>query len=1775
MAKKNNALHTFKFELLFEKIASLHLAATTAVDISNRERFLVRCHGIDSIKTDFENSYLNVLVNLKEDSEAIDSLKEKYKLFDDYYTEIKLTLQKLQPEIKHENNVKNTSNHSFDNIRLPKIDLATFSGDYCEFPSFINMFDNIVHQNPSLSPVQKKHYLLSCLKGEPLNLVKHLANIPENYEVARKLICDRYNNKRMIADTHLNAMLSLPTVSAKNVSNLRSFVNCLQENSRGLSSLQFPVEQWSFLLLHIFTRKLDDELRTKFELTYQTDIPKFNDLVTFLDNLCKTIETSGFVHQNACKDSNSKHQTSGSSNKSKVSFTSSVTSSNNNKNYSNGNPTCTLCAGSHLLFKCVKFISMDVKSRNEFVKSKNLCFNCLRSHRVYDCNSRSRCQMCQRKHNSLLHLSGESHVNSNSYPQRNSQQSSNNIVIRAESESNPSTSSSYNSERSSTQPELATAHCARADTIAPYPSHSHSRERAIANSETTSRHTFLATALIEVNVRVGDRYQTVRALLDPGSMANFITTSCAQRLGLRYSKTDVLISGIGGNNKMAPKGQLHLNLRPSAVNDPPLRVELFVLPKITSQIPVTTIDASVMQHFKDIKLADPQCYERGTIDILLGSGACAKIFQGKKLTFGENLPTAFETIFGWVLMGDLNYNNLPSAELQAFSCVTSINETLQRFWDLEEIPENKPMNPDDVRCENHFKQTHSRTPEGRFVVRLPFKESKVDIGETRDLALRRLLSLERRLKRDDILELKYRDFMNDYLILGHMQPIEPSIAQHFPKYYIPHHGVFKKDSLKLRCVFDASMKSTSGKSLNDVLLVGPKLQQDIVDIILHFRLHEIVFTADIRQMYRQILVHRDDRPYQLILWHNEKGELQEFQLNTVTYGVTSAPYLAIRCLHQLALQGQQTHPRASQILLEDIFVDDICSGADSLEEARDVKNEVVDLLSHGCFELRKWTSNCPQLLMDIPEEHCEINFTEDSHASIKILGFQYNAKTDTFNFTVSLDSDICTKRIILSRISSIYDPNGWLSPCVIFVKILMQRLWKLGLEWDDVPPVEIINDWKEFCDNLHHLRSVSIDRQILSKSVLFFDLHGFSDASEAAYAAVVYMRCVHDDGRVTIHLLIAKTRVAPNKQKLTIPKLELCASHLLARLLSRVTTGLKTRTKLHRKTYAWSDSSIVLCWLRTDPHLLSVFESNRVSQIQNTLPVESWRYVPTDMNPADPASRGISPLELARHRLWWGPAWLSSDEETWPAPCEQIDQEKLPGLKKKKKIAAAATSTLPAITTYDEDVINSHSSFTRLTRVVAWCRRFMHNCLSKKNNESKHTGPLSNSELQSSILRLVKIVQHNSFSSDIQKLKNNKLCSTGLRRLKPFIDDDGMLRVGGRLTHSALDYTSKHPLVLPSSHHLTTLIVDYYHIKYLHVGPSTLMSLLRENYWILSARRVIRSRIFRCLRCFRLKCQPAQTIMGDLPSSRVNKSCRPFVSVGVDFAGHFNMKSSKLRNAKILKVYLCIFVCFTTKAVHLEVVSDLTTEAFLAALKRFVARRGLPKEIWSDSGTNFKGAHNLLNQFKEVLTGCPILSNYLSDHFIEWKFSPPLSPHFNGLAESAVKSSKSHLKRVIGDRNLTFEEYVTIFTQIESILNSRPLCPISDDPTELNALTPGHFIIGTPLVSIPEPPIDEKMTLKSRWHLTQFMVNNIWKRWSQEYLHTLQQRGKWQFSKDNISVGDLVIIKEDNLPPLQWCLGRVTKVFPGPDSVVRVVELKTNTGVYKRSTAKLCPLPFD
>lgn len=427
--------------------------------------------------------------------------------------------------------------------------------------------------------------------------------------------------------------------------------------------------------------------------------------------------------------------------------------------------------------------------------------------------------------------------------------------------------------------------------------------------------------------------------------------------------------------------------------------------------------------------------------------------------------------------------------------------------------------------------------------------------------------------------------------------------------------------------------------------------------------------------------------------------------------------------------------------------------------------------------------------------------------------------------------------------------------------------------------------------------------------------------------------------------------------------------------------------------------------------------------------------------------------------------------------------------------------------------------------------------------------------------------EYNLFKTGKNVKTNNRIASLDL-----FIDNEDVLRVGGRLKNSPdFNYNKKHPILLSSQHHFTLLLFRHIHNKSMHCGPQSLLYQLREDWWPLSGRNIARKVTHQCVVCTRVKGKTLSPLMGNLPEDRITASF-PFYRSGVDYAGPVFILNRKGRGARLIKSYICLFICFNTRAVHLELVSDLSSDAYLLALKRFISRRGKPSKIYSDNGRNFVG---LNNDFAQFLSKCKRdIIEYATSQAIEFSFIPPYSPHFGGLWEAGVKSCKYHLRRVVGNAHLTFEEYTTLLSQIEAVLNSRPLAPMSSDPRDYLPLSPGHFLIGRPLTApvCEDDMLDVPAHRLTRYKRVEQLRQQFWLRWAKEYISELQTRTKWKVNTTDLKPDTLVIIKDINLPPLKWQLGRILKTIPGKDGISRVADIQTSSGIMRRAYAKICPL---
>lgn len=1639
-----------------------------------------------------------------------------------------------------------------------------FDGKYDKWPEFMDSFLSNVHENNTLTNCMKLRILQSLLKDDALKVIRReFSNLMSaDYEsVWKKLTC-RYNHKRTIIYSYFSALVFQSQVEKETSDAIKAVYDTTYDSLASLKSLGLKCDEWGDLLLFLIYSKLP--IRTKEawnEKQPDSDsLPKFESFLEFLERRFRTlesIETARTETNNTLSNKKQSFKKVSTLQSSSKPFKPDMSNSDSEKHQAFVKHICKCCSkGPHSIRKCYRFKKMKANERLSLIRTLGYCTNCLSySHDIHKCSSEGRCEHCKEKHNSLLCLKGVNVTNGGSNMANNA--------------NNPSITNDQAFQDQSVIPSTSDGRF----TLNTYTSVMSSEE---------NQSVIFPTALVKV-MNVEGNVVVLRAMIDSCSDASYITQTAVRKLKLPIEKVNIQVSGLGNNVTSESQGMTSFNIQSILNNSFNKRVNAYVLSVISPSRPLINfrIDNSIP---KSMTLADPNFNKAAKIDLLLGGEVDCAIF--KKGSFKSHNLIYRETELGWIVSGcvphHLNCYTSVIAKAENLELIyKSLDQSLRKFWEIEEIPVSRALTGEEMLCEKIYDETTIRLQSGQYSVSLPFKRKVLGFSHMRKVALSRFGLLEKRFMKNSDLREEYAKCLEEYIELGHMSEVDPS---KFPcSYYIPHHCVFKETSstTKLRVVFDASAKDSEYQSLNENIMNGPRLQPELLDHLLRFRFFKIAFTADVAKMYRQILINPTDRKFQLILWRsNPEDELKTFCLNTVTFGTTSAPYLAVKTLFRLAEDERNRFPKGSFCLRSGFYIDDCIYGADNIAEALDIQNQTRLILSSAGFHLRKWSSNSAELLDSVPEIDRETKdlLSFDSKSSVKTLGVQWCPSEDSFHYNICLsNSAVITKRNILSDVAKIFDPLGWISPCVIKAKILIQTLWHEKCDWDQPLPSQYEDTWREIREGLQSIsNNIKISRWLHTITESSIEIHGFSDASQKAYSAAIYLKTGNH-----VNLLFAKTRVAPLKQ-VSLPRLELMGAVMLANAMNHCKNVFQFRSA---EFYYWCDSQIVLAWIRDEPQKRAVFVGNRVSEIQSLTNSKDWYYVESKENPADLGTRGISAFELPSLTLWWeGPDFVRSFKKNDFFQTEGdviLPKEENSKSKTKKSISILQTfiskkSSLHEISSnifkFKFEPLNKFSTLSKLVRIIAYCLRF------HKGNRSGHSH-ISPLEYENALLILLRIVQMEVFCDEFRDIQSDGISKTSkIFSLNPFINDhDGLLRVSGRLENaSQLNYDQKHPIILPYSHLISRLIVHHAHLTTLHGTEQQTFMLVSQRYHIIRCRSLIRLITNRCVKCFRYRCATQQQLMGQLPKLRATPN-RPFLNCGVDFAGPFEIKRFRGRCQTHYKSYFALFVCFSTKAVHIEVVIDLSTPAFIAAYRRFISRRGLAQNIYSDCGSNFKGAEkritrSMVEQEKEWNE---IMSKELAEFKTTWHFNPPGTPHFGGLWEAGVKSVKHHLKRIVGNSRLTYDEFETVLLQVEACLNSRPLC-LSNDSKESVVITPAHFLIQDSLLSLPDNNLlTTNIPLSSRWELLQKLVQDFWKIWNHEYLNTVRQRHKWRLSHQNLKLNDVVIIQEKNLPPNSWLLARIIDIHPGADGLVRVVSLKTEKSTFKRPITKICPLPFQ
>ena len=1718
-------------------------------------------------------------------------------------------------------------------IKLPQVELTEFNGedDQSEFPAFIDMFSALIDNNKELTDVEKFHYLRKATTRRAGKLMNAYPLCDLNYKIALQRLKDEYGDRRKLISSHFNALLDYKN-TCHNWRDLQEFYDFIETKIRCLEVLEAPVDNKNDMIITLIYRQVPEIVQRKISKLENEDKTITNVMKIIKKEVTANQNNDSMLgrdtsHQSVYDDENhNAYYKYGEHNEPKISSASSLpVLANNNRSRS-----CPYCNKNHSAFNCTEI--SDVNTKREIVRKTNRCFNCLiPGHQSKDCRSKFNCQVCKERHHTSLCL--KTMASSPRASNNNSQHT--NPIIASQQGNNNNTQGSASTDR--THYTTGGYHTASnswrcrgpviLETAIAEMKTSHGKLSVRLFFDKGSQYSYILKAvadkadlptvgkeILSVNTFARKKSEEIasdlkRVELVKGSFKINLLCNSVETVCVPLQSTSI-------------QEHHHYELQNLQMADPALfsadklQVDILVgndyyQEFMSGEVRHTSFGPVVIKSYLGWVLSGPVYNVREAVHKSTHFNFCVvnHVSQRhfKSLQLDEYVLTSCkqEMLEDYHLDSTVNISHLQPVNLQnkftedkdlneeknRFSSHTLLCETfkscydvetekeLDWFWETEHVgilPEE--LEPTVLDKFEESVRYDEKTK--RYIVKWPWKEDLVhNLPENRRMCEKRLDNLLQRLNKpnNETLCRQYQEVISNQLKDGIIEEVPDTETNSYRKHYSPHHPVIKEDksTTSVRVVYDGSAKPyKEALSLNKCMYAGPSLIKDLVSILMKFRMYPIGIIADIRKAFLQMSLAEEDRDVTRFLWRDNgspSNPLKIYRFLRVPFGMTASPFLLQATLIHHITKYINKYPNTANKLLESFYVDDLTTGCDSVKEAEKFIFEATLILKEAGMTLTKWRSCNEEVQNYIRSSIENITYHEDE---VKILGMNWTLSKDTFSCNIQkLIQDIHsikpTKRNVLKCIARIFDPMGYIAPYIITAKILMQQISVMKLDWDDLLSAELLAIWEEWIKELKTVHNVKIQRHLFQNSLhrqTEMELIGFADASTHAYAASIYLKYKLNN-EVHVKLLISKSRVSP-LNKTTIPRLELIAALLLARLMSTVKKFLHN-WYFHKTTYH-TDSMNVLYWIKGQHKDWSRYVKRRLIEISSLSESKDWYHCPGESNPADLSTRGISAQHLLTSSMYFnGPSELKGKEKFEAIQQLTPPPECFNELKKETK--TMTTTTTPCI----KNIINidKYSSFKRLIHITALVIKFV--------NLLKNEGKTLLQCMTVADTLWIRQEQEKYFSKEVQFITNKeneskkvKKNAAGnlVRQWSLFLDETGILRCRGRFQYADLSYQTKYPILLPKKSHLTTLIIADRHLSLNHAGTKQTLIQIRSEFWIPSGRRLIKDFITRCIPCRRFKAKPYQPPpTGSLPELRLSQ-LPPFTNTGTDFAGPVFCR--EMNGKEIFKSYINIFTCASTRAIHLELIPNLTTNCFMNALDRFTSRRGVPHVLVSDNARTFKRAAKELSCF---ITNSSYQA-YLADSRIRWFFYLEKSPWWGGFIERMVGSVKSILRTVLYRALLTFEEMTTILVKIESIINSRPITyTYIDDVVE--PLTPSHLLIGKRSTLLPPRTFENTTYIHGgRNEYMEKLTSQFESRWKTEYLMELQdhhitmkkQKGEEMIPK----VGDVVIMKEDMKPRNQWNMARVTNVFPGRgDKKIRSIEVqKTNGNLARRPPQLLIPL---
>ena len=1395
---------------------------------------------------------------------------------------------------------------------------------------------------------------------------------------------------------------------------------------------------------------------------------------------------------------------------------------------------CLHCKGEHRLAHCKKFEALDHDKKLEYLKENKVCFKCLRKgHFSKDCLRKEKCTKCQGEHPSVMHKK-------------------------------------MNNAPKAEEPKVAEQAKEKEGT----------KDKVVevsANAVDTSERESSTLAIIPVKVSLKGSHKVIETLafLDPGSTATFCSESLMTKLNctgkrVKYKMETLL-------DKREVTSYVLKNIQVSNLdNDEPIYLSKVYTKDInvSKELMPTKEDITKWPHLKGLLIPNVQVNSK--VELLIGNNN-PEIYRPLDTRTGKEYePYAIKSKIGWVVWGLVTEQedrmSINKASVEEIDEIDSlVRESINMDFPEKLVDDKREYSVQDRLFIKKTQESIQLNDEGKYEMDLPFQGENVRIPNNINYVKKRLIGLKDKLDKDVVFKEDYVKFMAQLINKGYVEQV---LDQDVNKndgcvWYIPHHGIRHPRKNKMRVVFDCSSKYL-GISLNDLLLPGPNMTNNLQHVLLRFRQEPIAFMGDIESMFYQVKVPQKHRDFLRFFWWpngSTNVEPKVYRMTVHLFGAVSSPACANFALRQVVTDNKESYDEeVVKSVINNFYVDDVLKSVATPQKAIALIKGIKDLCNQGGFHLKDWVSNNDEVIASIPEQDCA-NVSEQNldifNAEVnRALGIVWSVSKDTFEFKVNIKEAENTRRGILRIVSSLYDPLGLVAVFTLPVKCILRRLCQLKLKWDDEIPEKERKEFKKWLDSIKTLENIKVPRCVkqLSSHDVKFQLHAFADASEVGYGVAIYVRSEYPDNSIHCSLLIGKSRVSPLK-KITIPKLELTAATLAARMTHTVSKELDYQIE---GKYFWTDSTAVLQSIANETTCYNTFVANRLNVIHEATSVKEWNYVESKLNPSDFASRGLyANCDESKLTRWFqGPMFLSRPMKDWPDSHRFVSNSIHEEKEWLKKEVHSVQSTVVEEESIISKLIEKYSSWTKLKRVVGKIILAI-----KKFRKQEVENDLSKEILDEAEKLIVQNEQRKYYDKEIKAINQGNIRDkrSPLYKLDPIIKDD-IIRVGGRLNRASISFEEKHPIILSKKSRVSELIVVHAHVKVGHQGKNAMMSYLQENFWITNVAQIIKSVTSKCVVCRKYRAQVMEQKMADLPKERVNPVDKAFSSCGCDFFGPIEVK----RGRSMVKRYGVIFTCLNSRAVHLEVAHSLDTSSCINAITRFIARRGPIKYIRSDNGTNLVGSEKELRDQLQMVNATKIKDSLVNDG-IKWEFNPPSGSHFGGVWERLIRSVRKILYILIKDSAVTLDDegLITLFCEVESILNNRPITNVPNVPCDLEALTPNHLLHLKSGKNICPGDYEDDCYSRKRWRQIQFLSTIFWKRWLKEYLPRLQERQKWCVTKRNVIVGDIVLIVESNIKN-SYCLGKVTKVITDKIGHVRSVEVKTKDTILKRPISKLC-----